>query len=156
MRRVHLTSQLPAGSADITSKADSAGPGNLSLRQDLFECSQSRQAWGSEFVPVAITVFGGIVDDQVHHAQAKNLPVSMDEIGQGVSLSRTVVYSPQKQVLDHESSLVLCDICIESGHQLLQRIGLVDGHQPGTQDIVGSVQEIARLICQSSAPKRSI
>src|SRR5450756_681573 len=64
----------------------------------------------------------------------------MDKIGQGVSLSRTVVYSPQKQVLDHESSVVFRDIRIESGHQLLQRIGLVDGHQPGTQDIVGSVQ----------------
>src|SRR5450756_1188746 len=76
MRRVHFTSQLPTSSADITSKADSAGPGNLSLRQDLFKCSQSRQAWGSEFVPMAITVFGGIVDDQVHHAQAKNLPIS--------------------------------------------------------------------------------
>src|SRR5450830_1375759 len=140
MRRVHLTSQLPASSADITSEAGSAGPGNLPFGQDLFECSQSRQAWGSEFVPVAITVYGGIVDDQVHHAQSKNLPVSMDEISQGVSLSRTVVYSPQQQVLDHESSVVFCDIRIESGHQLLQRIGLVDGHQPGTQGIVGSVQ----------------
>src|SRR5450830_1786102 len=140
MRRVHLTSQLPTSSTDITSKAGSAGPGNLPFGQDLFDCSQSRQAWGSESVPVAITVFGGIVDDQVHHAQAKNLPVSMDEIGQGVSLSRAVVYSPQKQVLDHESSVVFCDIRIESGHQLLQRIGLVDRHQPGTQGIVGSVQ----------------